>query len=71
LAQRTYTTSQGDAWDEVSKWAYGSELYMHEIMAANPEYRDYVTFPGGIVLTVPDVDVRQFPTVTPPWKRAV
>lgn len=66
---KIYLTKDGDAWDEVSKELYGSELFMHEVMKANPQYRDYVLLPGNLTLTIPDVDTQVFPTVTPPWKR--
>ena len=66
---RTYVTRDGDAWDVVSKIHYGSELYAHDIMTANPQYRDHVLLPGNLTLTIPDVDTQVFPTITPPWKR--
>lgn len=67
---KTYVTKDGDAWDAISKTQYGSELFAHEVMTANPQYRDYVLLPGNLTLVVPDVNTQVFPVVTPPWKRA-
>jgi len=65
----TYTTSQGQAWDQVAKDALGSEKLMHEMLKANPEHRYTVFFSAGTELTVPDVDTTSKPQDLPPWKR--
>ena len=65
--KRTYTTNQGEAWDQTAKAIWGSEGMTHHLLAANPGYRDMVFFPAGLVLNVPDVEppVNEEP---PPWK---
>lgn len=65
----TYTTKQGQAWDQVAKEALGSEKLMHHMLQANPEHRLTVFFSAGTVLTVPKVDRNQQPETLPPWKR--
>ena len=68
---RYYRTIQGDNWDLISYRVYqtqGRELRTGDLLEANPDYRDYVIFPAGIVLNVPDIDITQIETL-PPWKR--
>jgi len=66
---KTYTTKQGQAWDQVAKEVLGSEKLMHEMLRANPEHRYTMFFSAGTVLTVPDVEVVNQPENLPPWKR--
>lgn len=66
----TYTTKQGDMWDEIAYRVYGACTYMCKLIYANPEYADVYTFPAGVELNVPelrstDID-RSF---VPPWRR--
>jgi phage tail protein X len=68
---KSYTTKQGDMWDTVAKRVYpdmGGELLMTLLIDANPDHRDVVIFPGGVILAVPEVEI---PAVRdlPPWKR--
>ncbi len=65
-------TVQGERWDQISYWAYGSENYIVEIQNANPDVPIYDALPGGIVLKIPikvaetiSVDI----TKLPPWKQ--
>lgn len=61
-----YTTAQGDTWDMIAYKVYGNEKYMINLIDANPEYCDIVTFSSGIDLAVPDIDE---PIINlPPWK---
>lgn len=64
----TYTTIQGDMWDSIAWSQMGSVYHTGELMNANPKYHDYLTFPAGITLTIPDSEA-QPPTSVPPWKR--
>lgn len=52
---KTYTTVQGDCWDLVAFRLYGSEKYMKLLAEANMPLLDYLTFPPGTVLNVPDI----------------
>jgi hypothetical protein len=66
----TYTTRQGQAWDQISKETLGSEKYMHELMQANPTHRYTVFFSAGTVLTIPETQITDNkPETLPPWKR--
>ena len=63
-----YTTVQGDMWDAISKKQYGSERFMPQLLKANPDYANYVIFPAGIVLSLPEIDTSTAVNL-PPWKR--
>ena len=64
----TYTTIQGDMWDDIAYKVYGIESYMVLLMQANPEHANTAVFGAGVVLSMPEL-----PDVTdedlPPWKR--
>lgn len=63
----TTSTIQGEAWDQLAKRELGSEMLMHELMAANPKHRRTQIFPANVILTVPDVSIQPV-EVAPPWK---
>lgn len=65
----TLRTIQGDTWDWLAKKAYGNELLMNVLIAANPEHRMTSIFPAGVEITVPDVETtaRSSP---PPWRQS-
>ena len=68
---RNYRTIQGDTWDMIAYHVYkaqGGEKRTGELLEANPEYKDYVKFPAGIIIRVPDIENSQIETL-PPWKR--
>ena len=68
---KTYRTIQGDTWDIIAYHVYetqGREKRMDELLEANPEYREYVKFPAGIILTIPEID-NAISESLPPWKR--
>ncbi len=50
----TYTTMQGQTWDQIAKEVYGNELYADVLMEANPKQLDIFIFSAGTVLTVPE-----------------
>ena len=52
---KTYTTVQGDCWDQIAFKLYGSEKYMKLLAEANLPLLDYLVFPSGTVLNVPDI----------------
>lgn len=66
-----YKTTQGDTWDVVAKKLLGNEMYMSELIRANPDCQEYVIFPAGIELNVPEVEktTAQEESMLPPWKR--
>lgn len=65
----TYTTSQGQAWDEIARDALGDEHFMHRLMEENPEHRYTVFFSAGTVLEVPEIESDDRPETLPPWKK--
>lgn len=65
---RTYTTTQGDAWDMIAHKTLGSTAYTDRLIAANLEYRGIFRFPAGVTLRLPEI-VEKADGVLPPWKR--
>lgn len=52
---KTYITIQGDCWDLVAFRLYGEEKYMKLLAEANMPLLDYLIFPPGTVINVPDI----------------
>ncbi|MDR3361314.1 MAG: tail protein X [Desulfovibrio sp.] len=68
MAVKTYRTIQGDAWDAIAYRLWNDERFASDIIAANPEYADYLIFPAGVILTLPAVDVSaKTASNLPPW----
>lgn len=67
---KTYTTVQGDRWDSVAFYQLGNCSLAPRLMAANSQYLNYFEFPAGIVLTLPDIEIKTSSTL-PPWKKVV
>lgn len=66
----TYTTKQGDMWDNIALSHYGSISYVDKLMMANTEHIGTYLFPAGVVLDIPELDVSNIPNdVLPPWKQ--
>lgn len=65
---KTYTTVQGDMWDSIAFSQLGDVAYTDRLMNLNQNYREYYTFPAGIVLTLPDQTEEAIDTL-PPWKQ--
>lgn len=55
----TYTTVQGDTWDLIAYRTLGSEYLLPLLLEENSKYRTLLIFPGGITLTIPDVDTSE------------
>lgn len=64
----TYTTTQGDMWDNISYKVYGSEAGMNTLLDANKQYADIVVFPANIMLKVPEYTAPETSNL-PPWRR--
>lgn len=64
-----YVTDLGDQWDLISFLVYGSENYVNELMAANPEHISTAIFEAGVKLRCPDIAVTAASTL-PPWRRS-
>lgn len=55
MASKTYTTKQGDTWDNIALLVYGEEVYADYLMQSNYEYLDILIFSSGTVLNTPDL----------------
>lgn len=64
----TYTTKQGDMWDAIAYTQLGSVSYTDKLMNLNQQYREYYTFPAGVVLHLPEISSDLVSTM-PPWKQ--
>lgn len=65
-------TIQGQAWDQVAKTSYGSELLMDRLTIANADEADVLLFSGNTALDVPEVstaDARRASVQPAPWER--
>ena len=62
---KTYTTVQGDMWDSIAFAQLGDVAHTDKLMNANLQYREYYTFPAGIVLTLPEIPERTSDTLPP------
>ena len=65
---KTYTTKQGDTWDGIAYVQMGDCSYTKDLMWANQKYLQYLTFPAGITLTLPEKGV-PIDSSAPPWKK--
>lgn len=65
----TYITSQGDMWDKIAYEQMGSEDYMSDLIQCNYDLIDYVIFPEGIEVTIPEIDDTQIEA--PAWKEGL
>lgn len=64
----TYTTQAGDMWDEIAYRKLGSESYMGNLLAVNPDYADQWKLESGVVLTIPDIEEEDTSNL-PPWRQ--
>ena len=65
---KTYTTIQGDMWDKIAYTQLGDTAHTDKLMNVNLRYREYYTFPAGIVLVLPEIPKSTSDTL-PPWKQ--
>jgi phage tail protein X len=62
-----YITLQGDAWDAIAYRLWGEERFFDELVKANPEYIDVLSFSAGVSLRVPEAPERVISQELPPW----
>lgn len=62
-----YTTVQGDTWDIIAKKVYGNEKYAGCLMENNRLLLEYMIFPGGITLNIPELTEETDPDL-PIWR---
>lgn len=67
---KTYTTTQGDAWDYIALKEMGSEMHTHILLKANPDHAKTNIFSSGITLNIPDIpESTVIADNLPPWKK--
>ena len=65
---KQYKTVQGDTWDLIAKKQYGDEKKLDILMMNNFSLLNYVVFPAGIVVDIPELrDEEQ--QGWPEWRR--
>lgn len=62
-----YTTVQGDTWDIIARKVYGDEKYAGYLMENNRLLLEYMIFPGGITLDIPELTEETDPDL-PIWR---
>lgn len=65
---KTYTTIQGDMWDSIAYAQLGDVAHTDKLMNANLQYREFYTFPAGVVLVLPEIK-NTVSSALPPWKK--
>lgn len=65
---KTYTTIQGENWDEIAYKVYGGEEYAAFLMANNYRYLDILVFSAGTVLNTPGIPWYEDSDELPPWR---
>lgn len=63
-----YRTIQGDTWDMIAKTVYNDEKRMDVLMEHNRDLLDYLIFPAGITLKIPDKLPESLADL-PSWRR--
>lgn len=67
----TYTTIQGQHWDEAALAIYGRETAVEWLWANNPTLLDTYIFDAGTVLNAPELPAAASSDGTlPPWRTA-
>lgn len=67
MEERTYTTIQGDTWDNIALIVYGNEKYADFLMQSNYPFLDTLVFSSGTVLNVPELPVSKS-KLLPTWR---
>ncbi|MBQ3441629.1 MAG: tail protein X [Selenomonadaceae bacterium] len=62
----TYSTVAGDSFDAIAFKVLGSEKYVPELIAANPDYVQTFIFSAGVELTIPEIETPKQSVL--PWK---
>lgn len=67
MFKSTYSTIQGETWDQIALKVYGREVALHHLIAANPAHRNTLFFKSGVMLQVPEIEVDRNVDI-PKWK---
>ncbi len=65
---KSFTVSQGQAWDQVAKTSFGSEKSMAQLLSCNADEMDTLLFAGEIQLDIPAGEMKPVKSL-PPWER--
>ena len=65
----TYTTRQGEMWDEISYNQLGSCRFTEALINANRKYVETFIFPANVELILPDVEEEIKVPKLPPWRK--
>lgn len=69
---KKYITTSGQTWDQIALDLYGDEYACQYIMEENPDKLDYLIFPAGVELKLPeDESFLESPVsdTYPEWRR--
>lgn len=69
---KKYITTSGQTWDQIALDLYGNEYYCQYIIDANPDKVDYLIFPAGIELKLPEDENflnNRLSDAYPEWRR--
>lgn len=64
----TYTTKQGDTWDQISYAIYGSEKYIDWLISNNPALLDNFVFSAGVTMQTPELPEDYTAIPVPAWR---
>lgn len=65
-------TTQGQAWDQISRAAFGTELCAGDVIAVNADEADVLLLSGGQTVALPELptsETARSTTILPPWSR--
>lgn len=62
----TYTTKQGQTWDDIALEVYGDEVHADYLMQNNFELLDILIFSAGTTLNTPEL-IAEVEGEAPPW----
>lgn len=68
IAYTDYKTVDGDRFDTISNRFYGTAKQASDLMAFNIDYVNYLIFPEGINLRIPEFEEDQTLDSLPPWR---
>lgn len=67
----TYTTLQGQTWDQIAMEVFGTEYMADKIMDLNRDKLDVFVFPADVMLVLPDEGAalsQSVPSDYPAWR---
>lgn len=70
MINRQYVTVSGDMWDSIAYKILGNEAYTDKLIKNNLQYKNIFIFPAGILLDIPNIEIKKSADL-PPWKQVV